>query len=163
MAVNTKESARRSLELRSLEDISADLDRIQAAHDAGTLGTTGNWTPGQVLEHVSALMECAIDGFPSKAPAPVRWMCILLFKKKALAGGSPPAGFKIPKQAAFLIPGESTTFDEGMSRLRKVIARVRGGEKFTHDSPIFGRLSHEQWITLQSGHATLHLSFLTLG
>jgi len=162
MAVNTKEASRREIGLSSLEDISAELDRIQAAHDAGTLTNTGNWGPGQVLEHVAVLMECAIDGFPSKPPAPVKWICTLLFKKKALGGGSPPAGFKIPKQAAFLVPGENTTFDEGMARLRKVIGRVGGGERFTHDSPIFGKLSHEQWIALQSGHATLHLSFLAL-
>ena len=38
-----------------------------------------------------------------------------------------------------------------------------GEERFTHDSPIFGKLTHEQWITLNAGHATLHLSFLDLG
>ncbi len=161
MSVNTKTAPRRELRLTSLAELSAELDRIQAAHDAGTLDTSGNWNPGQILEHIAILMECAIDGFPSSPPAPVRWILILLFKKKALKGGAPPAGFKIPKQAAFLVPGEATTFDEGMARLRRVIARVReGGERFTHDSPVFGRLTHDQWETLQCGHASLHLGFM---
>lgn len=163
MRVNTKKAARRPIELKSLEEISADLDRIQAAHDAGTLTTTGNWTPGQVLEHVARLMECAMDGFPNGAPAPVRWMVTLLYKKKALAGGSPPAGFKIPKGASFLRPGDETSFEEGMGKLRAIIARAQNGERFTHPSPVFGRLTHEEWITLNGGHATLHLSFLDPG
>lgn len=162
MTVNTKQSERREIELRTLEDISAELDKIQAAHDAGALSATGNWAPGQILEHVAKLMECAMDGFPGGAPAPVRWIITLLFKKKALRGGAPPAGFKIPKGADFLAPGEDTSFEQGMSRLRAIIARAQNGERFTHDSPIFGKLTHEQWITLNAGHATLHLSFLRL-
>ena len=146
-----------------MDEVSAELDRIQAAHDSGTLRAAGNWTAGQVLEHVARLMECAVDGFPRGAPAPVRWMVILLFKKKALAGGSAPAGLKIPKGASYLAPGDDTTFEEGMGRLRGIIARVRAGERFTHDSPVFGRLTHAQWETLQSGHASLHLSFLDPG
>ncbi len=163
MTVNTKQAPRRTLKLGSLGDISADLDTIQAAHDAGTLSHTGNWTPGQIFEHVATLMECAIDGFPSKPPPPVRWMITLLFKKKALSGEASPAGFKLPKKAEFLLPGDSTSFDEGMARLRTVLGRIESGERFTHDSPVFGKLTHEQWITLQSGHAILHLSFLALG
>ncbi len=166
MSVNTKHAARRALRLGSLEDVSAELDRIQAAHDAvdgaGTLRTTGNWTAGQIFEHLAIFMACALDGFPSGPPAPVRWLVILLLKKKALAGGSPPAGFKIPNSAAFLRPGDETTFEQGMARLRGEIERVGAGERFTHVSPIFGRLTHEQWVVLQSGHASLHLGFIDL-
>lgn len=163
MTVDTKRASRREIDLRNLEDVSADLDRIQAAHDAGTLGQTGNWTPGQNMEHVAILMESAIDGFPGGPPAIFRWITTLLFKKKALKGGQPPAGFKLPKGVSFLVPGENTSFDEGMNRLRGVIARIKGGERFTHDSPVFGKLTHDQWVTIQSGHAALHLSFIKLG
>lgn len=161
MPVNTKQAERRELLYTSIDDLRSDLDRLDAAHAAGTLRTTGNWSAGQAMEHCSILAECAIEGFPSSPPALVRWLCIVLLKKKALRGGSPPAGFKIPKQAAFLEPGEGTTYEEGAARLRRVFDRVTtGGERFRQDSPVFGKLSHDEWVRLQLGHSSLHMSFV---
>lgn len=161
--VDTKRASRREIHFTSLEDVLADLDAIEASHAAGTLTAHGNWSAGQVCEHVAILMECAVDGFPTRAPAPVRWAATLLFKKKALSGKPMPAGFKIPKQAAFLEPGADTTAESGFARLRTIVERVRGGERFSVPSPIFGRLTHSQWVTLKAGHAALHMSFLQPG
>ena len=36
------------------------------------LEATGNWTPAQNVRHVTILMEFALDGFPVKAPLPIR-------------------------------------------------------------------------------------------
>lgn len=164
MTVNTKKAERRELRLGSLAELSAELDRIQAGHDAGTLRTTGNWSAGQIFEHVAILMECAVDGFPGpKPPLFVRVICQVVFKPKALRGEAPPAGVKLPDEASYLIPGESMTFEEGMKRLRRIVGRVNGGERFTQPSPIFGKLTHEQWEKLQSGHASLHLGFIQPG
>lgn len=163
MTVNTKKAPRRQLRLASLAEVSADLDRIQAAHDAGTLRTTGNWSAGQVLSHIAILMEGAVDGFPADQVAPwyVRLICQTIIKPKALRGDLPPPGITLPGDS-FLIPGPAT-FEEGMGRLRRVIRRIEAGERFTHPSPVFGRLTHEQWERLQSGHASLHLGFIALG
>lgn len=160
--INTKTAPRRDVHFRTIEDVAADLDRVESAPAAGTLTTTGNWTPGQICEHVAILMECAVDGFPSKAPAPIRWLITALYKKKALSGKPMPAGFKIPNQAAFLRPGDQTSDADGIARLRRIIGRVHAGERFTHPSPVFGKLTHDQWVTLQSGHAGMHMSFLKL-
>lgn len=48
-------------------------------------------------------------------------------------------------------------------RLRRQIQRVQDGERFTQASPIFGKLSHEQWVNLHLKHAELHLGFLDPG
>ncbi len=160
MTVDTKSAERRQVKYASLDEISKDLDRMEAAHHAGTLQTTGNWSAGQIFEHVSILFECSLDGFPSQAPAPLRWMAILFFKKKALSGETMPAGFKLPKGAAFLIPQEDTTFEEGLLRLRQVLARVEAGERFRVPSPMLGKLSHEEWTTLHCSHCSLHMSFI---
>lgn len=161
MPVDTKTAERRDLRLSSMEELRSELDRIQAAHDAGTLSHTGNWSPGQVLEHLAIFMECAFEGFPSRAPFFVRWIAIPLFKKKAVSGEPMPPGFKLPKQASFMLPGDATTFEQGMSRLRDCLARLDAGDRFTHPSPLLGKLSHEQWIRMQLGHCSMHLSFLS--
>lgn len=160
MPVDTKTAGRRDLRLASMDELRQELDRIQAAHDAGTLRHTGNWTPGQILEHLAIFVECALDGFPGRAPFFVRWIAIPMFKKKAVSGEPMPPGFKLPRQAAFMLPGDATTFDQGMDRLRTALARLDAGEKFTQPSPLLGKLSHEQWIRMQLGHASMHLSFV---
>jgi len=162
--VNTKKVTRSKLTLRTLDDLSAELERIEAAHQAGTLTTLGNWTPGQVFKHCAILMRCAIDGFPpGKPPLLSRIFLKLVIKPVALKGGPPPAGIKLPEEAAYLIPSDSISFEDGIAELRSVIARVTTkGERFTQVSPVFGKLTHEQWIKLQLGHCTLHLGFLQL-
>lgn len=163
MTVDTKMVERRDVAFRCFGSIREDLDRIQSAQDAGTLRTTGNWSAGQVLWHCGKFMQCALDGFPNTAPAPVRWMASLMFKKKAVKEGEPfPAGFKLPKQASFLIPDASTTYEEGMRYLREQVSRVEGGEKFTAMSPLLGTLTHDEWEILQRKHCMLHLSFVHL-
>lgn len=162
-AVDTKKAERRSLSYADLGALSADLDAIEASHNAGTLKTTGNWSAGQIMKHSATLMLCAIDGFPGK-PAPwlIRKIAKAMFLKKGLAGGSPNPGFKIPKQADFLDPGNAS-FEEGLGALRSVCQRVGAGEKLTHPSPVFETLTHDQWVRLGLGHAALHMSFIEPG
>jgi hypothetical protein len=129
--------------------------------DAGTLAHTGNWTPGQIFEHTGKFLGFAMDGFPTSAPEPVRWISILMFKKKAVGTEDPiPAGFKLPKAASVMLPRDDVTDREGLEMLRANVDRVLGGEQMTHPSPIFGKLTHEEWLTIQRKHVALHLSFL---
>jgi len=162
--VNTKEAPRRAVRYATMPELAADLDRIQAAHEAGTLGHTGNWTPGQVLLHCSYLFQGALDGFTLKpAPWPLRKMVVLFFKKKALSGKPLQPGFKLRGPAVELVPPDGTTFEEGHGALRSAVHRVLAGDQMTHPSPIFEHLTHDEWVTLQLGHCSMHLSFISLG
>jgi len=165
MPVDTKKAPRRTVEYHTLADLSADLDRVQSAHDAGTLKTTGNWTAGQILKHCSILMKCAVDGFPPAKPPLHVWLVTRwIIRPIALRGEPPPPGIKLPPDAQFLLPPEGTTFEDGMSSLRTIVARVKDkGERFTVPSPVFGKLTHDQWTVLQLGHCRLHMSFIDLG
>lgn len=159
--VDTKTASRRSLKFDSFEEIVADLDKIESAMDAGTLATSGNWTAGQNFEHTGKFLGYALDGFPSMAPLPVRWMAQLMFKNKAIRTDEPiPAGFKLPKAASYLVPSDDVGDREGLALLRTNVQRVIGGEKMNHPSPIFGKLTHENWVRIQCKHMALHLSFL---
>lgn len=160
-AIDTKTAHRRDVHFSSFEEVSAEMDRLEASLDAGTLTTTGNWTPGQNFEHLGKFLEFAYDGFPTKAPPPVRWIGRLMFKKKATQTEEPiPSGFKLPRQASALLPRDDITDRDGLAYLRAQIARVQHGETMTQTSPLLGKLTHEEWVTLQRKHMALHLSFL---
>ncbi|HED53413.1 MAG TPA: DUF1569 domain-containing protein, partial [Phycisphaerales bacterium] len=139
--VNTKEADRRALAFTSLDELKADLDRIESAHASGDLEHTGNWTPAQICDHLAAFWAHSLDGFPpGKPPLPIRVLMQMLFKKKAVSGQPPPPGFPIPSKAAFLLPNDSISFSEALARLRMCIDRTMQGDPFVEQSPLFGRL-----------------------
>lgn len=159
--VDTKTAPRRDLAFASFDEVSEDLDRIETSLNAGALTATGNWTPGQNFEHLAKFLRFAYDGFPSKAPPPIRWIARMMLKKKATQSEEPlPSGFKLPKQASALLPSDDVGDVEGLALLREQIARIHAGEAMTQPSPLLGQLTHEEWLTLQRKHMALHLSFL---
>jgi len=162
MPVNTKEAPRRDLRYGSFAEFARDVDAIETAHRSGRLGTTGNWSAGQIMEHLSRFADSAFDGFPQRAPWIVRKLAILIFKKKMLSGEPMTPGFKIPRQVQFLMPVDATTVEQGSAMLRGVFARLDAGEVFTAPSPLFEKLTHEQWCKSQLGHAAMHMSFITI-
>ena len=158
--IDTRKTDRRTLAYGSFDELAADLDRIASAHERGALRTTGNWTAGEVCDHCANFMRCALDGFPGGVPWYLRIAGVLL-KPAMLRGTSQPAGMKIPKSAVHLRPREGVSVEEGHGALRREVERVRGGaERMEHPSPLLGRMTHEQWVTLQLSHCALHLSFL---
>ena len=167
MTVDTKTAPKRDLSFRSLDDVAADLDRIEAAAQAGTLSTTGNWTPAENLDHTSRFMEMSMDGFPEGKPPLVMRAIVGLFKgmilKQAMGGKPSPAGIKLPKGAEYLMPRADATLEEGVARVRAIIGRVKSGEEFSQASPLFGKLTHEQWVGIHCGHCAMHWSFLQPG
>lgn len=165
MTINTKQAERREVNLESWDDVLAEIDRIESAHNAGTLRNTGNWNAGQVLWHCAAFFRAALDGFPKEANPPW-WMKLAgrLIKRNAVAPGEmPPAGFKLPTGLSVFVPPDEVMFERGASDLREAISRVKAGERMTAPSPVFGKMTHEQWTNLQLGHCRLHFSFLHPG
>lgn len=57
MTVGTRRAPRRELRLRSLDQVREELARIEAGGAAGSLITTGNWTPGEKVAHVGHIDE----------------------------------------------------------------------------------------------------------
>jgi len=70
------------------------------------------------------------------------------------------AGFKLPKDAAALLPRAGVSFEDGMARLRHALARLEAGERMTHPSSFLGPLTHDEWVRLNLNHTQLHLGFL---
>lgn len=159
VAMTTLNPDRRQLHFADLNQLSAELDRIETAEQNGELRAVGNWTPGQILGHLAAWIHYGWDGYPMKRPPWfVRWF-LRWQLPKMLAGGM-PSGVRIPGVEGGTTGIEPVEFYDGMSELRRGIERLEGTELPTHDSPAFGQMSLEDRVRLNLRHAELHLSFL---
>ncbi|MEN0020654.1 MAG: DUF1569 domain-containing protein [Planctomycetota bacterium] len=164
MPIDTKTAARRELFVTSVDELAGELDGLEAAMTSGSLTHTGNWTPGQIFDHCGKFMAFSYDGFPSKAPAPIRFVARLFFKKDAVNSDKPfPPGFKLPKQASALLPSDAISDADGLAVLRAQVVRWQAGERFEQMSPLLGPLTHDEWQTLHLKHCSMHMSFLHPG
>ena len=167
----TGTAKRRSLSFGSLDDATAEVDRLLASG----YRRAGRWTLGQNLDHLSGLLEGSLDGFPP-FPLPLRPVMFLarpIFRRgilKAARTGSMPAGLPT---APYLQPGKgelvapsaepaaATDADRAAAdRFRRAAGRVRDHAGEFAPSPVAGRLSGDQWRGVHAVHAAHHLGFL---
>ncbi len=151
--VDTKKAQRRPLRFNSLDDVRAEIDRLASCE----VRSTGNWTPAQAIDHLAAIIEGSLDGIPAQAP----WFVRLLaptFRNKALHQGIQP-GIKLSGDMLRVMPSDDVTIDKAMARINRIFERLDRGEKMLQPSPVFGRMTHEDWCNLHMRHAELHLSF----
>jgi len=155
MSVNTaKVDARRKLDYKSFDELLADADRLSS----GDVKTLGNWSQGQIFQHLANAFNGSIDGFPQGFPWFVRAMG-RIFKKK-LINGPMPAGMKMPEKFAEAVMPEPTPTEVGLANLHAAISRLRQDpHRAAH--PVFGEVSREEWDQVHLKHASLHMSFLT--
>lgn len=152
MQVNTKKvQGRRQVRYESLDELLDDAQRLSKVE----VRTLGNWSPGQIYQHLAMSLDSSIDGSDFSLPAPVRWIMSLLMKKKFLKKEL-PAGFKSTDE---FIPDE-TSVEEGFAALEKSIKRQK--EETTRvPHPGFGNISRDEWNDFHLRHAEMHMSFLT--
>lgn len=148
----------------SFEDLRTELDRFEAAHRAGTLTTTGNWSAAQILDHCAQPILTGLDGAPTdmKLPWYMRLAGRLVFKPM-LGRSKMKPGIKLPKGASEWLPDESVGFEAGMGTMRGALDRIERGERMTHDSPLMGPMTHERWTMLNLDHCRLHFGFIRCG
>src|SRR5690349_18891862 len=72
----------------------------------------GNWSPGQVFQHLGLVMNKSIDGFQSQMPWIVRVLMGFFMKKKIL-NNPMGAGFKLPASAARELIQADTSTEQG--------------------------------------------------
>jgi hypothetical protein len=161
--IDTKKAPRRELSFHCTGCLKEDLARIEAAHRAGTLRATGNWTPGENLDHVARTWEYALDGWPAAVrPNLIIRLFARTMKSRFTSGRTLPAGFGYGAMAPHLEPRPGCTLEDGLARLRAVVDRLDRGERMEVESPAFGRLSHDEWMRLNLAHAQLHLGFIAI-
>lgn len=159
--VDTKKvTDRRALRFASLADVRRDLEVLEAGHRAGTIRTTGNWTAGQNFAHLAAFIMYAFDGYPKELSNPP-WLIrtIVRFMKKRFLTKPIPVGFKIPKIPGGTVGADDVPTEEGLTRLRAAISRLEAAPP-DRPNPIFGPMSHPEWMMMHCRHCELHLSFV---
>lgn len=145
----------------SIAELQSDLDRIEASHEAGTLSTDGGWTVGQNLKHCGIFMKCSYDGFEMDAPVVLRMVCSVLLKPIATKPKSQmKPGIKLPAKAKELLPADEVSVEDGLAMIRSQVKRIESGEEMTQRSPLFGKLSHQQWTNLHLNHCRMHMGYL---
>lgn len=157
MPIKTAEVAnRRTLVFRDFDEILREVDRLAA----GNPTLLGNWSLGQICQHLANAMNIALDGRRVRTP----WAFYVigpLVKKRILSQGMRP-GFQLnEKTASALLPGAATT-DEGVAALRTAVERWKQ-EPQRHRHPFFGRMTDSEWDRLHLRHAEMHLSFVLPG
>jgi Protein of unknown function (DUF1569) len=157
MIDTAKVAGRRELQFNSIDDALAEVDRLAALERAGQLEPLGNWTCGQVFNHLGTWAEFAFKPNPLKPPLFIRW--ILKGMKNRFIHAPMNVGAHIPRTKDGTLGTEPCTVEEGLHRLRSALLRLKS-EKPTQPNVIFGELTHDEWINMNLRHVELHLSFL---
>jgi hypothetical protein len=154
MSQSANPPKRRELHFQTLDDIVRDIQAL-----AGTQPTsTGKWSPGQIVEHVAKGIDLSVDGFDFKAPLPLR-LFVRLARNHYLAKGF-PAGIKPRGRMKDIFePAPDADFATASRHLADAVERAKH-QGMSAASPLFGRLTHDQWTQLNCRHAELHFSFL---
>jgi hypothetical protein len=151
--VNTAEVAgRRELHFGSYQNILDDVHALAAVPTR----QLGNWSLGQVCEHLAKGMEYAVDGAPFKAPLFIALVAPFLKKRYCTRPMKP--GFKLPPTASDYVP---TTEDAsvGVARLERAIERIQQASVLKPHA-MFGPMTRDEWDQLHFRHAEMHLSFI---
>ena len=153
MSVDTKRvTGRRKLHFATNEEM-LDEVRSLAARPTRQLG---NWTLGQICNHLAVAMNSAIDGPPFKPSWVIRLVGPLL-KKRVLSRGLDP-GFQLPSNATKLLPPE-VSMSEGIAALEASVDRhKRDSTRLPHI--VFGNFTEDEWTQFLLRHAEMHLSFI---
>lgn len=132
-----------------------DAERIAA----GPHVTVGNWTYGQILDHLARSFAASIDGVGVLLPWPVRLVGGFLFKGRLL-NKTLPAGYTFPDgKDSRLAPEPDVDVESGLESLRKACHRcMTEQERSVH--PLLGDIDRAEWDRFNLRHAELHMSFV---
>jgi hypothetical protein len=152
MNVPTINAARRALEFSSLDRVMPDVDHLLAGHTV-----VGNWSLGQICNHLTSSLTCSVEGFPAMAPWVVRTTIGAVLLRRTLVTGRVPGFVKLPPRFAPK-PGVDDRAEAESLRAALWLFASHSSELKAH--PMGGRLSRQDWERFHCIHCAHHLSFV---
>ncbi|MBB3207848.1 hypothetical protein FHS27_003675 [Rhodopirellula rubra] len=145
----------RSLHFDTLKEAMAEAERLAVT----PVQTTGNYTLGQILDHLARTIRMATgDAPPPKVPLLLRLVGPLIGGR--IVKGPAKPGFKLPAgMQAYFWSKEDVPVEKAIEELRAAHQRFATMVELPRN-PMFGSLSHEQTEQLQCRHFELHLGFV---
>ena len=149
---------RRRLGFSTVEDVLADAE----AQLAGPHRTTGQWSAREIVGHVADFLALANGNLvPDRLPLPLRLMGGVL-RSTGVHRRALPRGIKAPAfvDAQLKVHRDGTDADALAYLRRETLQAADPARGLRHPSPLFGRLTREQWVALHCRHAELHFAHL---
>ena len=148
--MNTK---RRDLKFQSLSEVMPDVDRLlENGYTA-----VGNWSLGQVCNHLATTFQGSVEGFGHKVSWPLRKLVAPFFLRSLLKSRTMPEGIRIPKK---VLPKPDLEPRAEAEALRAAIAFYQARAESLAEHPFFGKLSRADWTSIHEIHCSHHLSFI---
>jgi len=144
--------ARRPLTFASLDQVMPDVDRLLLGHR-----TVGNWTLGQICNHLTRAFISTVEGFRFSAPWIVRKTVGPLLVRRLLKYSRFPEGAPLPQK---FLPKPTDDDRAEAEALRAAIGLLRAHHGPLAAHPLGARLSHADWARFHCIHCAHHLSFV---
>ncbi|HEY1687157.1 MAG TPA: DUF1569 domain-containing protein [Tepidisphaeraceae bacterium] len=143
---------RRRLVFEDFAQVRTEIARLETAGYT----RTGNWSLGQICDHLAKSFKGMVDGFDFEAPWPMRMAARiampLIFWIKWV-----PSGAKIPKSYE---PATDVSDETGVIRFTQAFDRLEKHSQPLAKHPFMGSITPEQWRKVQLIHCAHHLGFL---
>ena len=149
---------RRKLHFANIDEALAEAERLASADREGRVVRAGNWSLGRTLGHLATWANFAFLGYPAEVRAPLPVRLILRAFRGTILNKGMMSGVRIGKVPEGTVGVDELSTEEGLTRFRSAMERLKR-ERPALINPVFGELTHDQWIQLNLRHAELHLSF----
>jgi hypothetical protein len=143
--------ARRELSFNSLNDVMPDVDRLLEGHE-----TVGNWSLGQICNHLANAVQLSVEGIPFRFPWITRTVVAPMIKGTMFRTGKMREGVKLPAKALPKAGLDARAEAEALRAALNYYARVT---EPLASHPMFGAISRAEWDRFHCIHCAHHLSF----
>ena len=141
---------RRTLDFGSLDQVMPDVDRLLEGHS-----TIGNWSLGQICNHLATAITGSVEGYPMRAPWIVRKTIGPWVVGRILTTGRFPAWIRLPEK---YVPKPGVDARAEAEALRAALRLFASHAGPLAEHPLCG-VSREVWDSLHCIHCAHHLSF----
>jgi hypothetical protein len=143
---------RRPLAFSTLDEVMPEVDRLLLGHT-----TIGNWSLGQICNHLAGSFIFSVEGFNARVPWLIRKTLGPIIKRQVLTTGQMREGIKLPEK---FLPKSNLDARAEAEALRGALRAYAAHSGPLADHPMFGPMSRAEWTLLHCIHSAHHLSFV---